>query len=85
MNVRLLFCIAMGVFMAHLAAFMVYFTVRSRLFPPPPPPQKPTFKYAEEVVTNPKTGDRLVNREITVTTSLRGDLYKGAGGEAPKK
>jgi hypothetical protein len=84
-NVRLLLCIAMGVFMAHLAAFMVYFTVRSRQLPPPPVPQKPNFKYTEEVVTNPRSGDRFVNREITVTTSLRGDLYKSPGAEAAKK
>jgi hypothetical protein len=84
-NVRLLLCIAMGVFMAHLAAFMVVFTIRSRQLPPSPAPPKPNFKYAEEVVTNPKTGDRFVNREITVTTRLRGDLYKSPGAEAEKK
>ena len=85
MNVRLFFCIAMGVFMIHLAGFMIYFTIRSRQLPPPPVPAKPNFQYVEEVVTDSKTGSRLVNREITVTTKLRGDLYKPPGAEAAKQ
>jgi hypothetical protein len=75
----------MGVFMAHLAGFMVYFTIRSRQLPPTPMQPQPTFKYAEEVVTNPQTGDRLVNREITVTTKLRSDLYRSPSPETAKK
>jgi hypothetical protein len=75
----------MGVFMAHLAGFMIYFTIRSRQLPPPPVQAKPNFKYAEEVVTDSKTGNRIVNREITVTTKLRSDLYKNPGAEASRQ
>ena len=75
----------MGVFMTYLAAFMIYFTIRSRQLPAPTPPPKPNFQYAEQVVANPETGDRVVNREITVTTKLRGDLYKGRDGDTAKK
>lgn len=85
MNIKLLLCIAMGVFVAHLAAFMMIFTIRSRQLPEPPMPPPPNFKYAEQVVDNPKDGTRIVNREITISTKLRGELYKGPGEEKPKK
>ena len=85
MNLKLLLCIAMGVFVAHIAVFMIIFSVRSRQLPPPPVPPPPNFKYAEQVVVNPKTGDRVVNREITVTTKLRGDLYQGRSEEPAKR
>jgi hypothetical protein len=84
-NLKLLLCIAMGVFVAHIAVFMIIFSVRSRQLPPPPVPPPPNFKYAEQVVVNPKTGDRVVNREITVTTKLRGDLYQGRSEEPAKR
>jgi hypothetical protein len=75
----------MGVFMTHLAGFMIYFTIRSRQLPPPPVPAKPNFQYAEEVVTDSKTGSRVVNREITVTTKLRSDLYKSPSAKAAQQ
>jgi hypothetical protein len=76
-NARLLFCIAMGVFVAHLAVFMIYVRVTMRIEPAPPTP-KPTFKFAEEVVADPKTGTKIVNREFTVTTRLAPPgTYKG--------
>jgi len=81
-NLKLLLCIAMGVFVAHLAVFMIVFSVRSRQIPPPPIPPPPNFKYAQETVVNPKTGERIVNREITVSTKLRNELYRGRS-EAP--
>jgi hypothetical protein len=84
-NLKLLFCIAMGVFVAHLAVFMMIFSIRSRQLPPPPVPPPPNFKYAEEVVVNPKTRERIVNREITVTTKLRNDLYQGRSEEPAKR
>jgi hypothetical protein len=83
-NIKLLLCIAMGVFVAHLAVFMMIFTIRSRQLPPPPIPPQPNFKYAEQVVDNPEKGTRIVNREITVSTKLRSELYKGPGEDAKK-
>jgi hypothetical protein len=84
-NLKLLLCIAMGVFVAHLAVFMMIFSIRSRQLPPPPIPPPPNFKYAEEVVVNPKTHERIVNREITVSTKLRSDLYQGRNEEPAKR
>lgn len=69
MNARIFFCIAMGVFVAHLAVFMIY--VRLTMDPQPLPPKRaPTFKFAQEVVHDPKTGVKIVNREFTVSTRL---------------
>jgi len=83
-NIKLLLCIAMGVFVAHLAVFMMLFTIRSRQMPDPPTPPPPSFKYAEQIVKNPENGTRIVNREITVSTKLRGELYKGPSEEPAK-
>lgn len=83
MNIKLLLCIAMGVFVAHLAVFMMLFTIKSRQLPDPPIPPPPNFKFAEQIVRNPENGTRIVNREITVSTKLRGELYKGPSEEAP--
>ena len=85
MNIKLLLCIAMGVFVAHLAVFMMIFSIRSRQMPAPPIPPPPSFRYAEQIVKNPETGTRFVNREITVSTKLRSELYKGTTEEAQKK
>jgi flagellar basal body-associated protein FliL len=84
-NLKLLFCIVMGVFVAHIAVFMMFFTIRSRQMPSPPVSPPPNFKYAEEVVVNPKTRERVVNREITVSTKLRTDLYQGRKEEPAKR
>jgi hypothetical protein len=84
-NIKLLLCIAMGVFVAHLAVFMMIFSIRSRQLPAPPIPPPPNFKYAEQVVENRENGTRIVNREITVTTKLRGELYKGPSDDSAKQ
>jgi hypothetical protein len=76
MKIKLVLCIAMGVFVAHLAVFMMVFSVRSRQLPAPPPRPEPNFKFAEQIVKT-TAGDRIVNREITVSTKLRGELYQG--------
>ena len=75
MNFRLLGCIAMGVFVAHLAVFMMVFRIRSTSGPTAPPPEPPNLRVAEEVVIDPKTKVKLVNREITVSTKLRSEAY----------
>lgn len=85
MNLKLLLCIAMGVFVAHLAGFMVVFSIRSRNLPPVTPPPTPTFRMAEEIVKDPKTGTKIVNREITVSTELRPEYYRGKDASPPQK
>ena len=76
MNTKLVLCIAMGVFVAHLAVFMIYVRVTMKPEPVLPAP-KPTFKFAEEVVRNP-AGGKIVNREFTVSTRLAPPgTYKG--------
>lgn len=83
MNLKLLLCIGMGVFMVHLAVFMISFTYRTRQLPPPPPVPKPTLRIAEQIVIDPTTKEKIVNREITVTTKLRPELYRGPEEATP--
>ncbi len=70
-------CIGMGVFVMHMAVFMI--TMRLTFHPQPMPPKpKPTFKMAEEIVPDLEGGGRIVNREFTVTTRLAPEgTYKG--------
>jgi hypothetical protein len=66
MDLRLLFCIGMGVFVAHLGVFMII----EQLHPKPhrAPPPKPNFSAKSTSVVDPKTGERTIYREITVST-----------------
>jgi hypothetical protein len=66
MNLRLLFCIAMGVFTAHLGVIMLLAQFR----PKPPPPPKPNFTSKSTVFVDPKTGEKTIYREITVSTKF---------------
>lgn len=68
MNFRLLLCIAMGVFVAHLGVLMLIaqFKPKPKLVPPP----KPNFSAKARVVVNAETGERTVYREITVSTKF---------------
>jgi hypothetical protein len=68
MDFKLLLCIGSGVFVAHMALFMIYFRVTTD-FPAPPPKQAPNFRFAEEVVPV-RDGGKIVNREFTVSTKL---------------
>ncbi len=77
MNLKLLGCIAMGVFVAHMAVFMMVFRYRTLGGPSEPPPEPPSFRSTEEVVIDPATKTRVVNREFTITTKLRPELYQG--------
>ncbi len=66
MNARLLLCIGMGVFVAHLGVFMFL----SHLRPPPPAPPGPNFKVRSQTVVDAATGEKTIYREITVSTRL---------------
>jgi len=68
MDLRLLFCIAMGVFVAHLGVVMIV----EQLHPKPhiAPPPKPNFSARSTTVVDPKTGEKTIYREITVSTKF---------------
>jgi len=65
MNFRLLLCIAMGVFVAHLGVFMLIEHFHEKPYVPPP---KPNFSAKARVVVDPQTGEKTTYREITVST-----------------
>ncbi len=68
MNLRLLLCIAMGVFVAHIGVFMLISQIRPKpKFVPPPPPN---FSARERVVVDAETGEKTIYREITISTKL---------------
>jgi hypothetical protein len=85
MNLKLLGCIAMGVFVAHLAVFMMVFRVRTMGVSSGPAPAPPNLHVAEEIVVDPATKTKLVNREITVSTALRAELYQDKAGQGGRK
>ncbi len=68
MNLRLLLCIVMGVFTAHIGIFMLIsqFKPKPKLTPPP----KPNFSAKSTLVVNAETGEKTVYREITVSTKF---------------
>ncbi len=68
MNLRLVLCIAMGVFVAHLGVFMIIeqLTPKPKLAPPP----KPNFTVRETKGVDAETGEKVVYREITVSTKF---------------
>ena len=68
MNLRLLLCIAMGVFVAHIGVFVLISQFKPK--PKPLPPFKPNFSAKSSVVTDAETGEKTVYREITVSTKL---------------
>jgi hypothetical protein len=84
MNWKIVLCIAIGVFVAHLAIFMIIFRVHLDAHPPMPAPQ-PNFHVAEEKVTDPGTGEKLVHREMTVSTQLAPGIYQGRADERAGK
>lgn len=68
MNIRLLLCIVMGVFVAHIGVFMLIAQLRPK--PKLVPPPKPNFTAKATVVVNAETGEKTVYREITVSTKF---------------
>ena len=85
MNLKLLGCIAMGVFVAHLAIFMMVFRMRSMGQGSTPLPDPPNLHVVEEVVVDPATKTKVVNREITVSTKLRSELYQAKPEQSGRK
>ena len=74
----------MGVFVAHLAVIMMIERYRWSNRPAPAPTPVP-LSMVEQVVTDPKTGAKIVNREITVSTKLRSEVYRGKDDERAEK
>lgn len=68
MDIRLIFCIAMGAFVAHLGVFMLIEQIHPK--PPPPRPPKPNFSSQSATYVDPKTGEKTIYREITVSTKF---------------
>ncbi len=68
MNLRLMFCLAMGVFTTYMGLVMLIGHFRSK--PGFTPPQKPNFNTRVEEVVDAETGEKIVVRHITVSTKL---------------
>lgn len=68
MNLRLWFCVAMGVLVIHIGVVMIWvnFQPRPKLRSPSPH----DFKARAQAVTDPNTGEKLIIREFTVSTRL---------------
>ena len=67
MNFRLLLCIAMGVFVTYIGVVMLIAQFRRQPYVPPP---KPNFTARSTMVVDPKTGEKTIYREITVSTKF---------------
>ena len=68
MNFRLLLCIAMGVFVAHLGVVMLIAHFRSSAQKATLP--KPNFSARSTVYVDPASGEKTIYREITVSTKF---------------
>jgi hypothetical protein len=78
MNFRLLLCLAMGVFTTYMGLVMLVGHFRSK--PGGGPPPKPNFSARVEEAVDSETGEKIVHRQITVSTKLaEPGLYQTAG------
>ena len=68
MNLKLLLCIAMGVFVVHIGVFAIISQIRPK--PRPAPALKPNFSAKATVFVDEKTGEKTIYREITVSTKF---------------
>lgn len=68
MNSRLILCIAMGVFTTYVGLVMLLGHFRAK--PGFTPPQKPNFTARVEEAVDAETGEKIVLRQITVSTKL---------------
>ena len=72
MNFRLVLCIVMGVFTAHIGLFMLL-----QQFEPKPTyqlPAKPNFTSRAATVVDRVTGEKTTYRELTISTKLMPNL-----------
>jgi len=67
-NLRLLFCVGMGLFTTYLGVVMLLSALRREPSPAPPPP--PNFSAKAATVVDPETGEKTTYREITVSTKI---------------
>lgn len=67
-NLRLIFCIAMGLFTTALGVLMLVNNLRRD--PPRTRPEKPNFSARSATVVDPETGEKTPYREITVSTKF---------------
>jgi hypothetical protein len=66
MNARLLFCIVLGVFTAHLGVVMLLSHLRPQ--PKSVPRPKDNFSVKGAAFTDSQTGEKMVYREFTIST-----------------
>jgi hypothetical protein len=80
MNIRLLLCIIMGVFTAHIGMFMLI----SQFKPKPKlvARERPNFSAKSYPIVDAETGEKVIYREITVSTKFapESSLPPAAGG-----
>ena len=68
MNIRLVLCIIMGVFTAHIGIFMLIAQFKPK--PKLVAPLKPNFSAKAYAIIDEETGEKAVYREITVSTKF---------------
>ncbi len=68
MNLRLLLCIALGLFTTYIGVVMLLQQLRPQARSPLPP--KPNFSARSATFVDPETGEKTIHREITVSTKL---------------
>lgn len=68
MNLRILACIAMGVFTTYIGVVMLISAAHRKPRIDPPLPRN--FGSVATVIVDEKTGEKVVEREFTVTTKL---------------
>jgi hypothetical protein len=67
-NFRILCCIVLGVFTAHLGLFMFLMHLRPQVKVTPSP--KPNFTSVSQTFVDHATGEKTTYREITVSTTF---------------
>ena len=81
MSFRLLLCVLAGV--ATTLGSLLMLIGHFRRPPALPPPPKPNFRVVSEETVDDQTGEKVVYREITVSTKLAGQGVKKESGEEP--
>jgi hypothetical protein len=71
MNLRLLFCLGMGIFTTYIGLVMLVTHFRAQ--PKSVPPLKPNFSARAEQIVDADSGEKVTHREFTVSTKLAGE------------